>query len=155
MEEILAKFDEDGRRVASYVEGINFGLPGIEQEYDDEGKPIPDTRVDERKEALLAEGCIPISREDWELYCDVRGGENGTGYIRDPLTGRPVSAPAYVPSKEERMEAVRMEYEPQFEELKDAMATAMLSGDTELQDELKADYDALAEEYLAALREAN
>lgn len=39
-------------------------------------------------------GYILISDEDYQHYIGNRGaGDNGTGYIRDPKTGKPVSAP--------------------------------------------------------------
>lgn len=46
------------------------------------------------KNAGEAAGCVEISDEEWAYYIGNRGaGDNGTGYIRDPKTGKPVSAP--------------------------------------------------------------
>ena len=50
------------------------------------------------KSAEEAAGCVEISNDEWEYYIGNRGaGDNGTGYIRDPETGKPVSAPPAPP----------------------------------------------------------
>lgn len=50
------------------------------------------------KSAGEAAGCVEISDEEWAYYIGNRGmGDNGTGYIRDPKTGKPVSAPPAPP----------------------------------------------------------
>lgn len=75
----LAKFDVSGHRQATLVEGVNFVTS---KERDD----------------FIAEGYISISDEDYQYYVGNRGaGANGTGYIRDPKTGKPVSAPPAPP----------------------------------------------------------
>lgn len=73
--EYLAKFDDTGRRTAAVCEGVHY-------------------QTDEEKKVYLDEGYIPISEEDYHYYVGNRGGgESGTGYIRDAVTGKPVSAP--------------------------------------------------------------
>ena len=75
MKEILSKFDVTGRRVSTLVKGIHYD-------------------ADEERQAYITAGYIPISDEDYQHYIGNRGaGDNGTGYIRDPQTGKPVSAP--------------------------------------------------------------
>ena len=75
MREILSKFDITGRREATVVVGIHYS-------------------TDEDRQTYIADGYIPISDEDYQHYIGNRGaGDNGTGYIRDPKTGKPVSAP--------------------------------------------------------------
>lgn len=70
----LAKFDKEGRRITSVPLALTDDYGG--------------------EEKLLAEGYILISDEDWQHYVGNRGtGDNGTGYIRDAETGKPVSAP--------------------------------------------------------------
>lgn len=82
----LAKFDVSGHRQATLVEGVNFVTS---KERDD----------------FIAEGYIPISDEDYQYYVGNRGaGDNGTGYIRDPKTGKPVSAPPAPPVEAEPQE---------------------------------------------------
>jgi len=52
-----------------------------------------------------ADGYIQISVEDWNTYMGNNGwGDNGTGYIRDPKTGKPVSAPPAPPIEAEPQE---------------------------------------------------
>ena len=75
MKEILSKFDAAGRCESSVVRGIHYV-------------------IDDEREAYIAEGYNPISDEDYHHYIGNRGmGDNGTGYIRDTKTGKPVSAP--------------------------------------------------------------
>ena len=75
MYEYLAKFDTSGRRETTVVSGVHY-------------------TTDEERQKHLDDGYIPISDEDYQHYVDNRGmGDNGTGYIRDQKTGKPVSAP--------------------------------------------------------------
>lgn len=68
----LAKFDDSGACRAIYLSGT--------------------------KSAEETAGCVEISDEEWAYYIGNRGaGDNGTGYIRDPKTGKPVSAPPAPP----------------------------------------------------------
>ena len=68
----LAKFDDGGVCRAIYLAGT--------------------------KNAGEAAGCVEISDEEWAYYIGNRGmGDNGTGYIRDPKTGKPISAPPAPP----------------------------------------------------------
>lgn len=70
----LCKFDENGKRSAAY--------------------PVDVDMTPEKKQAYADDGYIPISDEDYQHYIGNRGaGDNGTGYIRDAKTGKPVSAP--------------------------------------------------------------
>lgn len=77
--EYLAKFDASGRRKTTVVNGIHY-------------------TNDEERQAYINDGYISISDEDYQHYIGNRGtGDNGTGYIRDSITGRPVSAPSEPP----------------------------------------------------------
>ena len=68
----LAKFDDSGACKAIYLLGT--------------------------KSAEETAGCVEISDEEWAYYIGNRGaGDNGTGYIRDTKTGKPVSAPPAPP----------------------------------------------------------
>lgn len=74
MNDYLAKFDAEGRRITSIPLAMAEDYGG--------------------KEKLLAEGYIIISDDDWQYYVGNYGiGDNGTGYVRDPKSGKPVSAP--------------------------------------------------------------
>ena len=75
MLEQLSKFDTQGVRVATVLSGVHY-------------------MSDDERQTYLNKGYIPISDEDYQHYIGNRGaGDNGTGYIRDPETGKPVSAP--------------------------------------------------------------
>lgn len=81
--EYLAKFDAAGHRETTVVSGIHYA-------------------TDEERQKYIDDGYIPISDEDYQHYIGNRGaGNNGTGYIRDPKTGKPVSAPPAPPVKAE------------------------------------------------------
>lgn len=75
MTELLSKFDATGRRVSTLIKEIHYA-------------------TDEERQTYITVGYIPISDEDYQYYIGNRGtGDNGTGYIRDTKTGKPVSAP--------------------------------------------------------------
>ena len=75
MYEYLAKFDAVGQRETTVVSGVHYA-------------------TDEERQKYIDDGYIPISDEDYQHYVGNRGmGDNGTGYIRDQKTGKPVSAP--------------------------------------------------------------
>ena len=82
----LAKFDASGRRETTVVSGVHYETEGERQKY-------------------LDDGYIPITDEGYQHYAGNRGmGDNGTGYIRDPKTGKPVSAPPAPPVEAEPQE---------------------------------------------------
>ena len=59
---------------------------------------------DEEKSAYLASGFVEIPESEWLYYIGGMGrGDNGTGYIRDHKTGKPVSAPP-APAVEEELQ---------------------------------------------------
>ena len=128
----LISFDSDGRRLETY----------IANEY-----------TDEQKQEMLAKGFVEISEADWRYYAGLEGtGDNGTGYVRGK-DGKPVSAPAYVPTKAEKIAQLEAQYNTQKEEIKGYLMEAILSDDTDTITELKqemadveADYQAKREE---------
>lgn len=84
--EMLAKFDKNGFRQTTVLEGVHY-------------------RSEESRKNYMEQGYLPISEEDFAHYVGWRGaGDNGTGYIRDPKTGKPVSAPPAPPVEEEPQE---------------------------------------------------
>ena len=86
MEQItyLCKFDKEGNR------GETYTTAGMR---------------DEDKSAYLATGYVEIPESEWLYYIGgMGGGDNGTGYIRDPKTGKPVSAPPAPPVEAEPQE---------------------------------------------------
>ena len=73
--EYLAKFDDAGHRKSTVIRGVHYN-------------------TEAERETYIKEGYIPISDEEYQTYIGNRGtGDNGTGYIRDAKTGKPVSAP--------------------------------------------------------------
>ena len=84
--EYLAKFDAAGYRETTVVSGVHYS-------------------TNEERQKYIDDGYIPISDEDYQHYVGNRGaGPNGTGYIRDPKTGKPVSAPPAPPVETEPQE---------------------------------------------------
>ena len=70
----IVKFDTNGNRGATI--------------------PIDGTISADEIKSYESQGYVIISAEDWGYYVGAHGtGDNGTGYIRDPKTGKPVSAP--------------------------------------------------------------
>ena len=131
----LCKFDDDGKRTATVVDGVHFSTAAEKQEY-------------------LDEGYIETSDEDYAYYVGNRGnGANGTGYVRG-ADGKPTDAPAIVVTTEQRQASIAADYESQISELKDALATATLAGDDALIAELKSEYAEVISEYEAALKGA-
>ena len=81
--EYLAKFDAAGHRETTVVSGVHYETEDERQKY-------------------IEDGYTPITDEDYQHYIGNRGmGNNDTGFIRDPKTGKPVSAPPAPPAVEE------------------------------------------------------
>ena len=80
--EYLTKFDDGGHRETTVINGVHYA-------------------TDEERQMYIDDGYISISEEDYQHYIGNRGvGENGSGYIRDVVTGKPVSAPPASPVTE-------------------------------------------------------
>ena len=123
----LSKFDSDGKRVTSY--------------------PLDDTVTTERYDELITQGFIEISEEDWNYYVGNKGGgANGTGYIRGE-DGKPTDAPAYTPSTDEKIAALDAQYNADKSNLLNAYQTALVYGDTDRMEQIKADLVALDDKY--------
>ena len=102
---------------------------------------------------MKAAGYIEISKEEWEYYIGAHGsGDNGTGYIRDPKTGKPVPAPAYVPTMAEKVAALDNQYSADKKTLASYYLDAALAGDTDVQDALRAEMAALNGQYDADVK---
>ena len=130
----LIKFDEEGKKIAV----VPLALA------DDWGG----------KEKLKSEGYIEISDEDWNYYTGNMGdGDNGTGYIRDSATGKPISAPARVITLEERANALKSEYEANIKAIDEAIQIAKNNGDTEYVAELQQERQNTLDEYAMKLEE--
>ena len=122
----LCLFDSDGRRGETY----------LVCEYSEE-----------QKAEMLEKGFVEISQEEWEYYVGNKGnGDNGTGYIRGK-DGKPISAPAYVPTKEEKLAQLDAKYDNDKAQLREYIGNALLLGDDELISDLRAEMTALDEAY--------
>lgn len=130
----LAKFDTAGHRTFTV--------------------PIDSAMSEERIRALIKDGCIEISAEDWNYYVGNKGqGDNGTGYVRG-ADGKPVSAPAYVPTTADKLAKLETAYKADKAQLTDYFLSAAMSGDTETQDEIKAELTELDKQYAADVKAA-
>lgn len=132
----LMKFDEEGKKIAA----VPLALA------DDWGG----------EEKLKTEGYIEVTDEDWSYYTGNMGdGDNGTGYIRDSATGKPISAPARIITLEERANALKSEYEANIKAIDEAIQIAKNNGDTEYVTELQQERQNICEEYANKLEELN
>lgn len=132
----LAKFDKNGYRTETY----------ISSEY-----------TDEQKSQMYADGFVELSDEDFNYYIGNMGmGVNGTGYIRDSETGKPVDAPPPAPpTKEQRIAELDSDYKSNVSDLQNYMALAMLRNDTDLIAELQDEFLELQIAYNEAIKELN
>ena len=124
----LAKFNENGYRTETYIAA----------EY-----------TEEQKSQMYADGFVDLSEEDWNYYVGNMGaGDNGTGYIRDAVTGKPVSAPpAPKPSKAQRIAQLEKDFESARFTIGTYYMEAVLDGNKEVQEELQHELVALKAQY--------
>lgn len=129
----LGKFDENGKPQGFLLEGIHY-------------------RTQEEKEAKYAEGYVDLTQEEWEYYTGNKGeGENGTGYIRDPQTGQPVSAPARVWTATELADMAFGRCNSECKSIDNEMVLAQANNDEELLAELREERDAAIALYRSVL----
>lgn len=122
--------------------------------------PCDTDMTDEKKAALEKNGYIEIDEEEWNYYIGNKGaGANGTGYVRDKTTGKPVDAPAVVVTDEEKKAAALSELDTQYaadkQELSAQYLDAAMAGDTDTMDAIKDELAALNEKYDADYAELN
>ena len=105
-------------------------------------------------EKLKNEGYIEVSDEDWNYYTGNCGdGDNDTGYIRDSITGKPISAPARVITLEEQANALKAEYEAKVKAIDEAIQIAKNNNDDEYVSELQQERQNILDEYAKKLEE--
>ena len=124
----LAKFDENGYRTTTL----------LACEY-----------TEEQKSQMYADGFVDLSEEDWNYYVGNHGmGDNGTGYVRDMTTGKPVSAPpAPKPSKAQRIAQLEKDFESARFTIGTYYMEAVLDGNVEVQNDLQVELTELTEKY--------
>ena len=128
MKDYLVKFDDDGRRVTTYANGIHYH---IETETDDDGNETTSVVGDSIDvDACLADGYVWIGSDEYQYYVGNNGnGDNCTGYIRKD--GKPVSAPPYVETTEDKLSALDAQFVSDKTELVNQYAEAVAVGDTD------------------------
>lgn len=130
----LIKFDEEGKKISAVPLILVNDWGGVEK--------------------LKNEGYIEVSDEDWNYYTGNCGdGDNDTGYIRDSITGKPISAPARVITLEERVNALKAEYENNIKAIDEAIQIAKNNNDTEYVAELQQERQNTLDEYATKLEE--
>ena len=124
----LAKFDENGNRGETYIAA----------EY-----------TEEQKQEMYADGFVDLSEEDWNYYVgNMDAGDNGTGYIRDAVTGKPVSAPpAPKPSKAQRIAQLEKDFDSARFTIGTYYMEAVLDGNVEVQKDLQVELTELKEQF--------
>ena len=124
----LAKFDENGNRTTTL----------LACEY-----------TEEQKAQMYADGFVDLSEDDWNYYVGNMGaGDNGTGYIRDAVTGKPVSAPpAPKPSKAQRIAQLEKDFESARFTIGTYYMEAVLDGNVEVQKDLQGELAELKEQF--------
>lgn len=125
----LCKFDDDGKRIATVVEGVHYTTA-------------------KQKKAYIKEGYVETSDEDYAYYIGNKGtGKNGTGYIRG-ADGKPTDAPAPPePSIDEQLAELDSQYEQDKVQLFNYYTEAVMRDDAELQEEIKSELTALDAQY--------
>lgn len=114
--------------------------------------PVDCTLDDEHRAALEKDGYIEIDEEEWSYYTGNKGtGANGTGYVRDMTTGKPVDAPAVVVTDEEKKDRALSKLDTQYaadkQELSAQYLDATMSGDTNTMTAIKDELAALNAKY--------
>lgn len=133
---------------------MNYMIHFDDDGYKGETYPVDILMTAEKKEELIANGFIETTEEDWRYYIGANGnGANDTGYVRDPDTGKPVDAPAYIPSKEEQATLLFNECQSDLRQIDEQIVNAIIIKDSELIDELRHERDERIAEYEAALEE--
>ena len=108
-----------------------------------------DNMFPEVKAEMLTNGCFEISDTERDYYVgDMGAGDNGTGYIRDAVTGKPVSAPpAPKPSKAQRIAQLEKDFESARFTIGTYYMEAVLDGNVEVQKDLQTELSELKEQF--------
>lgn len=144
MKDYLIKFGDDGRRGATYADGVHYQVA-------DDGT-VQSTSID--VDGLLQQGYIFVDAND---YNNLLGNNSEQReYCRQP-DGSFIPYVAPEPTQEEKARAERQKLESDYaaikKQLASDLATAILRGDTEAQASIQADYTALEASYAEAIAE--
>lgn len=136
-----AAFDKAGKRISSSVCSYN----PANTTNADKIQSLKDDVISALKKSEIVPAIVEIiNADDYDLYAQ-------KNYIRDMATGKPIPYIPPEPTEEEKKTAEAQttiaEYKPQFNDMKDAMVVALLNNDTDLQEDLKTEYQNLQAEY--------
>ena len=108
-----------------------------------------DNMFPEVKAEMLTNDCFEISDTERDYYVGNMGaGDNGTGYIRDAVTGKPVSAPpAPKPSKAQRIAQLEKDFESARFTISTYYMEAVFDGNVEVQKDLQTELSELKEQF--------
>lgn len=160
----LIQFNTDGTRLNTYANGVHYQVAS---------QPITETKTDEITEEITGyteeEILNIVDGFDYQSILDNGGvwfgaddynklvGNADKEYIYKD--GEIVEKPAYVPTAEEKalkqINEIMAANDEQIADIKDAMLVAVLTNDTELQEELKQEYIAVIEDTNNKLKEVN
>lgn len=140
-----AGFDKSGRRVVTKI----CDYDPEKSKHADKIAALLDEVKSTSSDVVVAE---IISADDFYKYTN-------EDCIRDTATGKPVPYVPPEPTAEEKTASaaavIAATYEPQLAALKDSLVTAVLTGDAELQAEIKTEYAELVNAYNSELEALN
>lgn len=144
MKDYLIKFGDDGRRGATYAEGVHYQVA-------DDGT-VQSTSID--VDGLLQQGYIFVDAKDYNNL--LGNNKEHREYCRQP-DGSFIPYVAPEPTEEEKAQAARQQLDAEYEstksQLADDLTTAILRGDTEAQASIQSDYKDLEASYAEAIAE--
>ena len=133
--EYLILFNEAGHRKETVAEKIHY-------------------KTEEQRQSYIDNGFVPVTEEEYAYYVGNKGmGEHGTGYIRDTETGKPISAPPHVPSKDEQAQVLYNACQSDLRQIDAQIVSAVAMGDDELAVDLRKDRAERIEQYQHDLAE--
>lgn len=160
--EYLINFNEDGTRKNTYAKNVHYQVLDSEpiKDINGKGEEVIVGYTEEKIVSLVSnfnyqdiinDGGIWFGEDDYNKLI----GNTDKEYIYKE--GKIIEKPAYVPSEEEKalmeINQIMAENDTQIADIKDAMLVAVLTNDTELQEELKQEYAAVIEDTNNKLQE--
>lgn len=162
--EYLINFNEDGTRKNTYAKNVHYQVLDSEpiKDINGKGEEVIVGYTEEKIVSLVNNfnyqdiingGGIWFGEDDYNKLI----GNTDKEYIYKE--GKIIEKPAYVPSEEEKtlmeINQIMAENDTQIADIKDAMLVAVLTDDTELQEELKQEYADVIEDTNNKLKEVN
>lgn len=162
--EYLINFNEDGTRKNTYAKNVHYQVLDSEpiKDINGKGEEVIVGYTEEKIVSLVSnfnyqdiinDGGIWFGEDDYNKLI----GNTDKEYIYKE--GKIIEKSAYVPTEEEKALAkineIMAANDEQIADIKDAMLVAVLTDDTELQEELKQEYAAVIEDTNNKLKEVN